>query len=157
MKITLMTVGKTSSPYVAAGLADYAKRIARYHAFEIIELPGLRKAKNLPEAEQKEREGAAILKKISPAAHVVLLDEHGRQHTSPQLAQQLNRWLLSGKKQLVFLIGGAYGFSDALYQRADERLALSKMTFSHQIVRLLFAEQLYRAFTILRNEPYHHG
>ena len=141
---------------VEALVAMYTKRLNHYVRFAITTIADVRNTKKLSEAEQKRLEGEAILKLITDSDHLMLLDEHGAEYRSIEFADMLQRRMLSGTKRLVFLIGGPYGFSDAVYQRANSKISLSKMTFSHQIVRAIFTEQLYRAFTILKNEPYHH-
>lgn len=156
MTVDLIVVGKTDLDAVNSLVELYLKRINRYVKFSVITLPDLRAAKNLPESEQKKREGANILKNISPGDFVVLLDDKGAELTSLQFAVWLEKRMAAGMKRMVFVVGGAYGFSQEVYARADDRLSLSRMTFSHQIVRAIFAEQLYRAFSILNNEPYHH-
>lgn len=155
MKIELWLVGKSMN-YVEAAVDRYEKRIHRYLPFETIIIPDV-KSKIADAEKLKQAEGELILKRLQPTDHLILLDEKGKSPDSVQFAQQLNEFMLSGKKKLVFLVGGAYGFSDEVYQRANERLSLSNMTFSHQIIRILFIEQLYRAFTIINNEPYHHA
>ena len=134
----------------------YTKRLNHYVRFAITTIADVRNTKKLSEAEQKRLEGEAILKLITDSDHLMLLDEHGAEYRSIEFADMIQRRMLSGTKRLVFVIGGPYGFSDAVYQRSNSKLSLSKMTFSHQIVRAIFTEQLYRAFTILKNEPYHH-
>ena len=156
MTADLIVVGKTDLTAVNSLLELYMKRINRYVKFSVITLPDLRAAKNLPESEQKKREGESILKNVAPGDFVVLLDDKGAEYSSLQFATWLQKRMASGMKRLVFVIGGAYGFSREVYARADEKLSLSRMTFSHQIVRAIFTEQLYRAFSILNNEPYHH-
>lgn len=156
MTIDLITVGKTDSSEVAALVGMYQKRINRYVKFSVISLPDIRNAKNMPEEALKREEGAMILKNISDWDYVVLLDDKGLEYTSPGFARWLQKRMNSGLRRLVFVIGGAYGFSAAVKERANDAVSLSRMTFSHQIVRAIFAEQLYRAFTILNNEPYHH-
>ena len=141
---------------VEALVTMYTKRLNHYVRFAITTIADVRNTKKLSEAEQKRLEGEAILKLINESDHLMLLDEHGAELRSIEFADMLQRRMLSGTKRLVFVIGGPYGFSDAVYQRANSKLSLSKMTFSHQIVRAIFTEQLYRAFTILKNEPYHH-
>jgi 23S rRNA (pseudouridine1915-N3)-methyltransferase len=141
---------------VEALVSMYTKRLNHYVRFAITTIADVRNTKKLSEAEQKRLEGEAILKLITESDHLMLLDEHGAEYRSIEFADMLQRRMLSGTKRLVFVIGGPYGFSDAIYQRANSKLSLSKMTFSHQIVRAIFTEQLYRAFTILKNEPYHH-
>ena len=137
-------------------VAMYTKRINHYVRFAITTLADIRNTRKLSESEQKRLEGEAILRLISDSDHLTLLDEHGVEYRSIEFAEVLQRRMSSGVKRLVFVIGGPYGFSDAVYQRANSKISLSKMTFSHQIVRAIFTEQLYRAFTILKNEPYHH-
>ena len=156
MNVELIVVGKTDMKEVEALVAMYTKRINHYVRFAITTIADVRNTRKLSEAEQKRLEGEAILRLINDSDHVALLDEHGAELRSIEFADMLQRRMLSGTKRLVFVIGGPYGFSDAIYQRANSKLSLSKMTFSHQIVRAIFTEQLYRAFTILKNEPYHH-
>ena len=141
---------------VEALVTMYTKRLNHYVRFAITTIADVRNTKKLSESEQKRLEGEAILKLINDSDHLMLLDERGAELRSIEFADMLQRRMLSGTKRLVFLIGGPYGFSDAVYQRANSKISLSKMTFSHQIVRAIFTEQLYRAFTILKNEPYHH-
>ena len=156
MNCELIVVGKTDMKEVEALVAMYTKRLNHYVRFAITTIADIRNTKKLSEAEQKRLEGEAILRLLSDSDHVTLLDEHGAELRSIEFAELVQRRMSSGVKRLVFVIGGPYGFSEALYQRANSKLSLSKMTFSHQIVRAIFAEQLYRAFTILKNEPYHH-
>ena len=156
MNIELIVVGKTDMKEVEALVTMYTKRLNHYVKFAITTLADVRNTRKLSEAEQKRLEGEQILKLISDADHLMLLDEHGAELRSIEFADMLQRRMSAGTKRLVFVIGGPYGFSDAVYQRANSKLSLSKMTFSHQIVRAIFTEQLYRAFTILKNEPYHH-
>ncbi len=156
MNIELIVVGKTDMREVEALVSMYTKRLNHYVRFAITTIADVRNTKKLSEAEQKRLEGEAILKLITDSDHLMLLDEHGAEYRSIEFADMLQRRMLSGTKRLVFVIGGPYGFSDAVYQRSNSKLSLSKMTFSHQIVRAIFTEQLYRAFTILKNEPYHH-
>ena len=156
MNCELIVVGKTDMKEVEALVAMYAKRLNHYVRFAITTIADIRNTKKLSEAEQKRLEGEAILRLLNESDHVTLLDEHGAELRSIEFAELVQRRMSSGVKRLVFVIGGPYGFSDAVYQRANSKLSLSKMTFSHQIVRAIFAEQLYRAFTILKNEPYHH-
>ncbi len=141
---------------VEALVAMYTKRLNHYVKFAITTLADVRNTKNLSAAEQKRMEGEAILRLVTDSDHLMLLDEHGLELRSIEFADLLQKRMSAGTKRLVFVIGGPYGFSDAVYQRANSKLSLSKMTFSHQIVRAIFTEQLYRAFTILKNEPYHH-
>ncbi len=155
MKITLLYTGKTRFSYLEEGVGDYLKRIRRYVPLEVVVIPDVRVSKKTGQPEVKRQEGAQIMKRIKPADHVVLLDEGGKRYSSVQFARHLAS--LEGKTgQTVFVTGGAYGFAEEIYRRADEKLSISDMTFSHQMVRLIFAEQLYRAYTILNGEPYHH-
>lgn len=155
MKVTLILVGKTTDKHFDAGINDYADRIKHYLPFEITIIPELKNTKSLSEEQQKEKEGKQILKLLTSSDTVVLLDEHGKEMRSIEYAQWLQKKQATAKR-LVFVIGGPYGFSPAVYSRADEKISLSKMTFSHQMVRLIFTEQLYRACTIIKGEPYHH-
>jgi 23S rRNA (pseudouridine1915-N3)-methyltransferase len=156
MNIELIVVGKTDMKEVEALVTMYTKRLNHYVRFAITTIADVRNTKKLSEAEQKRLEGEAILRLINDSDHLMLLDEHGLELRSLEFADLIQKRMSSGTKRLVFVIGGPYGFSDAVYQRANSKLSLSKMTFSHQIVRAIFTEQLYRAFTILKNEPYHH-
>jgi 23S rRNA (pseudouridine1915-N3)-methyltransferase len=156
MKITLILVGKTTDKPIEVGMDKYTKRIQRYLPFQIEVIPALKNAKKMSESEIKQKEGDLILHKTASTDHIVLLDEKGKEFTSVLFSKFIRKKMLHGMKNLVFIIGGAYGFSDAVYQRANSKIALSQMTFSHQIIRLIFLEQLYRAFTIINNEPYHH-
>jgi 23S rRNA (pseudouridine1915-N3)-methyltransferase len=149
-------IGKTDEAWLKTGIDDYFKRISRYIPFQDIIIQDIKKGKNMPEAVIKEREGELILKNISGADILVLLDEKGKLYSSREFAAFMEKQMLSGARNLFFVIGGAYGFSKDVYDRADALFSLSKMTFSHQMVRLIFAEQLYRANTIINNEPYHH-
>mgnify|MGYP006182952211 CR=1 FL=1 len=156
MQIKLIAVGKTDSREIQSLIEEYIKRLGFYIKFEMEIIQDLKNTKSLSEDSQKEKEGELILKKLQASDYLVLLDENGKQYGSVDFSDILQKKMNSGLKQLVFVIGGPYGFSDAIYQRANSKLSLSKMTFSHQMVRVFFIEQLYRAFTILRNEPYHH-
>ena len=156
MKIVLLTIGKTSERYLLDGILHYQNRLKHYIPFEIIEIPNIKKAQNLSKTELKRKESLLITQYIQSSDYVILLDDKGKTSSSLEFAQKLESWLNSGKKRLLFIVGGAYGFSDEIYSKAPEKCSLSKMTFSHQMVRLFFAEQLYRGFTILKNEPYHH-
>jgi len=156
MKITLLTVGKTDVKWVREGLDLYMSRLMHYVPFCLEEIPQLRNASALSREQVKEREGGLILNKLKATDEVILLDERGKELRSLELAALLEEKLSRSPRDLVFVIGGAYGFSRAVYERADARLSLSKMTFSHQMVRTIFAEQLYRAMTIIKGEPYHH-
>ncbi len=156
MTIKLVCIGKTDSNELKQLIDMYRKRLQFYIKFEMEVIPDLKKARNLDENQQKAKEGELILTKVQTSDFVVLLDEKGKEFTSVGFSEYIQKRLNSGMKQLIFVIGGPYGFSEDLYKRADSKLALSKLTFSHQMVRLFFTEQLYRAFTILKNEPYHH-
>jgi 23S rRNA (pseudouridine1915-N3)-methyltransferase len=156
MNIKLIAIGKTDNKNLVALIEDYAKRLSFYIKFDFEVIPDLKKVKHLSEAQQKEKEGELILAKIQNSDVLILLDENGKQMTSEAFSDYLQKHMNSGIKTLIFVIGGPYGFSDAVYNRANGKLGLSKMTFSHQMVRLFFIEQLYRGFTILKNEPYHH-
>lgn len=156
MQIKLLAVGKTDSAAITELTEIYTKRLTRYIRFEFQIVPDLKKRAKLSFEQQKKQEGDLLLNQLSPSDFVVLLDEAGKQFTSMAFADYLQQRMNSGIKNLVFIIGGPYGFSEEVYQRANGKLSLSKMTFSHQMVRLFFAEQVYRAFSILNNEPYHH-
>jgi 23S rRNA (pseudouridine1915-N3)-methyltransferase len=156
MKVILLTVGKTNEINFINSISDYQKRLKFYIPFELIELPELRNTKSLSEEQQKQREGEMLLQAIDAADDVVLLDDKGSEFTSMQFSAFMQRKMAGGSKRLVFVVGGPYGFSPAVYSRANGKISLSRMTFSHQMVRLIFVEQLYRAMTILRGEPYHH-
>ncbi|SDL46431.1 23S rRNA (pseudouridine(1915)-N(3))-methyltransferase RlmH [Kriegella aquimaris] len=157
MTIKLLAIGKTDSNQLQQLILEYQNRLKHYIKFELEIIPDIRNVKNLSEIQQKTKEGELILKKLSPTDVLILLDENGKQLTSVDFSEYLQKKMNSGMKQLVFVIGGPYGFSDAIYQKAQGKISLSKMTFSHQMVRLFVVEQLYRAFTILKNEPYHHN
>ena len=156
MQIELIVVGKTDSKEVAALVEMYAKRINRYCRFAITTLPDLRNTKNLSARQQNKSEGERILALLGEGDYVVLLDERGEEYRSMQFAEWVEKRMSSGLRRLCFVIGGPYGFSDEVYARANHKISLSRMTFSHQIVRAIFAEQIYRASSILHNEPYHH-
>lgn len=156
MNIELIVVGKTDSKEVESLVEMYAKRINRYCKFSMTTLADVRNTKNMAPSRQKQLEGEMILRLVNEGDCLTLMDERGAQYSSMEYAQWLQKRMLSGVKRLVLVIGGPYGFSEEVYARADQKISLSKMTFSHQIVRAIFAEQLYRAFTILHNEPYHH-
>ncbi len=156
MNIELVVVGKTDMKEVEALISMYSKRLNHYVRFAITTIADVRNTKKLSEGEQKRMEGEAILRLINDSDHVVLLDERGQELRSIEFADMVQRRMSAGTKRMLFIIGGPYGFSEAVYQRANSMLSLSRMTFSHQIVRAIFTEQLYRAFTILKNEPYHH-
>lgn len=156
MRTTLLTVGKTDISWVREGLETYVSRLSHYTRFSIVEIPELKGVSSFSKDAIKQKEGDLILRQLGASDFVVLLDEHGREYRSVEFAAMLQNLMSRTSRDIVFVIGGAYGFSDAVYSRADAKLSLSKMTFSHQLVRTIFAEQLYRAFTIMRGEPYHH-
>ncbi len=156
MNIKLLAIGKTDDKNLQTLIEQYQKRLSFYVKFDLEVIPDIKNAKNLSEAQQKEKEGELILSKITPTDQLVLLDENGKSFSSVGFSDYLQKKMNSGVKTLVFVIGGPYGFSDMVYQKANGKVSLSEMTFSHQMVRLFVVEQIYRAFTILRNEPYHH-
>lgn len=156
MTIKLLAIGKTDSKPLQSLISEYEKRLKHYIKFEIELIPDIKNVKNLSEAQQKEKEGELILKKLVPTDVLILLDENGKHLSSVGFSEYLQKKMNAGIKQLVLVIGGPYGFSDEVYTAAQGKISLSKMTFSHQMVRLFVTEQIYRAFTILRNEPYHH-
>lgn len=156
MTVELIVIGKTDSKEIAALVEMYARRVNFYCKFAVTALPDVRNTRNLTVKQQRTAEGEAILRQTTDGDYVVLLDERGEEMRSVKFAYWLQKRMNSGVKRLVLVIGGPYGFSDEVYRRADAKLSLSRMTFSHQIVRAIFAEQIYRAFTILNNEPYHH-
>ena len=156
MTIKLLTIGKTDNKHLQQLIDDYTKRLSHYIKFEFEIIPDLKKVKHLSEAEQKQKEGELILSKLNSSDVLILLDENGKQYDSVGFSSYLQKHMNSGIKQLVFIIGGPYGFSEDVYRKAKGKVSLSKMTFSHQMVRLFVVEQIYRGFTILRNEPYHH-
>ena len=157
MTIKLIVVSKTDIPYLQTGIDDYSKRLKHYCDFELVVIPALKNAGTLRPEELKEREGQLILKQLEKVESAVLLDEHGKEYTSVGFSEFLQKQMNSGIRSLAFVIGGAYGFSPAVYAAAQHRLSLSQMTFNHQMVRLFFVEQLYRAHTILRHEKYHNS
>ena len=156
MEVKLVTVGKTDVPWVKEGLDLYVSRLRHYVPFTLVEIPQLKNVSAFSQEQIKEKEGELILKQVAPGDTVILLDERGRQYRSVEWADWIQRQLSMGGKGLVFVVGGAYGFSQKVYDRSNGLVSLSIMTFSHQMVRTVFAEQLYRAFTIIRGEPYHH-
>lgn len=156
MKISLIVIGKTDASYFVDAINEYKNRLVHYIPFEMEIIPDIKNVKNLREEQQKEKEGELILKMLQTGDYLVLLDEHGKSFTSMEFATYLERKMHVVSKRLVFVIGGPYGFSEAVYKAASEKISLSKMTFSHQMIRLIFVEQIYRAMTILNNEPYHH-
>jgi len=156
MKIILLQTGKTTDKHVTEIVDLYTNRIKKYSVFEIISLPDLKNTKNMPIQEQKFKEATKILKSVSDDDYIILLDEKGREFTTVEFSKAMGKMILLQKKRIVFVIGGPWGFSEAVYSKADLKMSLSKMTFPHQLVRLLFLEQLYRVFTIIKGEPYHH-
>ena len=156
MNIKLIAIGKTDNKALESLIDDYTKRLSFYIKFDLDIISDIKNVKNFSESQQKEKEGELILAKLTPADQVILLDENGASFSSVKFADVLQKKMNAGVKTLVFVIGGPYGFSDVVYQKAQAKVSLSVMTFSHQMVRLFFIEQLYRGFTILRNEPYHH-
>jgi 23S rRNA (pseudouridine1915-N3)-methyltransferase len=156
MKITLLVIGKTDKDFVKKGIDEYQKRLVHYLPFELKIIPDLKNTKNLSENQQKQKEGDLILDKIKPTDSLILLDEKGKEFSSVDFSKFIEQKMVSGSRNLVFVIGGPYGFSDDVYSKAQGKISLSKMTFSHQMIRMIFTEQLYRAMTILKGEPYHH-
>ena len=156
MKITLLQTGKTADRNMAELVDLYTNRIKKYTIFEIITLPEMKNTKNMPVREQKNKEALKILQSVTIDDYVILLDEKGKEFRTVEFSEALKKMLLLPKKRIIFVIGGPWGFSEAVYSRADIKMSLSKMTFPHQLVRLLFLEQLYRVFTIIKGEPYHH-
>lgn len=156
MNIKLIAIGKTDNKQLQSLMDDYQKRLSFYVKFDMEIISDIKNVKNLSELQQKEKEGELILSKITPTDQLILLDENGKNFSSMEFSTELQKKMNSGVKTLVYVIGGPYGFSESVYQKAQGKISLSKMTFSHQMVRLFFIEQLYRGFTILKNEPYHH-
>jgi len=156
MTIKLLAIGKTDNKALQQLVSEYEKRLRHYIKFELEIISDIKNSKNLSEAQQKQKEGELILKKISATDALILLDENGKQYTSIDFSEYLQKKMNSGIKQLVFVIGGPDGFSESVFQKAQGKISFSKMTFSHQMIRLFAVEQVYRAFTILRHEPYHH-
>lgn len=156
MKIELAVIGKTSIGYLKKGIDEYIKRLKHYVPFEIKYIDDIKNTKNISEDQQKRTEGAKILSLLDKSDFVVLLDEHGKEYTSMQYSSYIQKRMLSGVKKVVFVIGGPYGFSQEVYDRANDKISFSKMTFNHEMIRLIFTEQLYRAYTIINHEPYHH-
>ncbi|MDO9185313.1 MAG: 23S rRNA (pseudouridine(1915)-N(3))-methyltransferase RlmH [Bacteroidia bacterium] len=157
MKITLILNGKTDDDYLIKGFSTYEQRLKHYISFETIVIPALKNTKALSIEQQKQKEGELIFKNIQSSDRLILLDENGKEYSSVNFSDFIQQQMNSGIKNIVFVVGGPYGFSDEIYKRANGKISLSKMTFSHQMVRLFFVEQLYRAMTILKNEPYHHS
>lgn len=156
VKVCFLILGKTTESYLKEGMAIFEKRLRNYLPFEIKQIPELKNTSSLSFDQQKQQESKLILANIDPADWVVLLDEAGLEFTSVSFSKYIQQSMIQNRKSMIFVIGGPYGFSREVYQRANEKISLSKMTFSHQMVRLIFLEQLYRAMTILKNEPYHH-
>jgi len=156
MKITLLVTGKTEEKYLIEGIEKYLNRLKHYIGFNMIVIPDVKNTKNLSEAQQKAKEAEMMLKHINNPDTVILLDEKGKKYTSVLFSNYLNKQMIGSVQHLVFVIGGPYGFDETVYKRANGSMSLSDMTFSHQMVRLFFVEQLYRAFSILKGEPYHH-
>lgn len=156
MKIALIVIGKTDAGYFVEAINEYKNRLVHYIPFEMVVIPDIKNAKNLSESQLKEKEGELILKTLQAGDYLVLLDEKGKEFTSMQFSAYIEKKMHTVPKRLVFVVGGPYGFSEAVYKAAGEKISLSKMTFSHQMIRLIFVEQIYRAMTILNNEPYHH-
>lgn len=156
MNIKLIAIGKTDNKNLQSLIEEYQKRLSFYIKFELEIIPDIKNGKNLSESQQKEKEGEFILSKIAPTDQLILLDENGKTFSSIEFSAELQKKMNTGVKTVVFVIGGPYGFSESVYAKAQAKISLSQMTFSHQMVRLFFIEQLYRGFTILKNEPYHH-
>lgn len=156
MKFILLVVGKTVEKHYITAIADYVERTKHYTSFDMEVIPELKNTKSLSMEQQKEKEGELILKALQPGDVVVLLDEHGKEFRSVEFANWIERKMHTVNKRLIFIIGGPYGFAPSVYAAAQEKISLSKMTFSHQMIRLIFVEQLYRALSILNNSPYHH-
>ena len=157
MRITLLLIGATDKKYLIEGIEEYQKRLVHYLPFEIRVIPDIKNSRHLSEEQQKEREGKLILDLVSSGDELILLDVEGVELSSPGLANWIEKKMLSGTRHLIFVVGGPYGFPESVYKRADSKMSLSKLTFPHQLVRLLFVEQLYRAMTIIKGEPYHHA
>lgn len=156
MKVKLVCIGKTDKDYIIEGVKEYEKRLKHYISFESVLLPDIKNSKNLTEIQQKEKEGEVLLSQIKESDYVIILDEKGKEYSSVEFSKMIEKQMVAGLKTLVFVVGGPYGFSKQMYDRANAKISLSQMTFSHQMVRLIFTEQLYRAMTILKGEPYHH-
>lgn len=157
MRITLLLVGSTDKKYLIEGIEDYQKRLIHYLPFDIRVIPDIKNSRHLTSDQQNEKEGKALLDQVSPGDELILLDVDGAEFSSTDFAGWIEKRMVSGIKQLTFAVGGPYGFSEAVCKRADKRISLSRLTFPHQLVRLLFIEQLYRAMTIIKGEPYHHA
>ena len=155
MKISLLTIGKTNASYLATGIKEYEKRLQRFINFELKSISDIKNARKLSPAEIKNKEGQLLLKNIKSNDFVILLDERGKTFSSISFAEYLQKQMNQGVSNITFVVGGAYGFSEAIYKRANAKISLSKMTFSHQIIRLIFVEQIYRAYAIINHHPYH--
>ena len=156
MEICVLSIGKISSQWIQQGLEVFENRIGKYNKYTSIVLPDIKNAKSLTKEIIKEEEGKQILTQLSPSDFVVIMDEKGKEFTSREFSEWIQKQMSSGKKRLLFIIGGPYGFSKGIYERADFKIALSKMTFTHEMAKLLLSEQIYRSMSILKGEPYHH-
>ena len=156
MKILLLTIGNTDKKYMREGIDDYVKRLTFYIPFEMKVIPDIKNRSSLSTELQKEKEGQLILNQVSSGDLLILLDEHGTEFSSVAFSKWIEKKMIAGTRQLIFVIGGPYGFSNIVYQRSDIKISMSKLTFSHQMARMIFVEQIYRAMTIIKNEPYHH-
>ena len=156
MKVSLILVGRTANKHLTELIDDYASRVKHYVSFDITVIPELKNTKSLSADQQKQMEGEQILRQLQQGDHIVLLDEHGKEMRSIEFSKYMEKKMQTVSKRLIFIIGGPYGFSSEVYAKANDKLSLSQMTFSHQMIRLIFVEQLYRAMTIMRGEPYHH-
>ena len=156
MKITLLVVGKTNEKYFNDAINEYIGRLKHYISFEIIVIQDIKNVKNMTIEQQKDKEGEEIYKHVNTNDYVILLDECGKEYSSVKFADYIEKKMIAGSRRIIFVIGGSYGFSQKVYDLANDKVSLSKMTFSHQMVRLIFVEQLYRAMTILKGQPYHH-
>ncbi len=156
MKITLLLIGKTDDDYLKKGINKYLERLKHYIPVSVEVIPALKNTRKLTKGQQKQKEGEQVLSKVSSGDHLILLDENGKEFSSEQFAKHIEKKMITGTRCIVFVVGGPYGFSDEIYKRCNEKVSLSRMTFSHQMVRLVFTEQLYRAMTIIKGEPYHH-
>ncbi len=157
MRIKLVLIGKTDSDFLKQGIEEYTKRLKHYLNFNMVIIPDIKNVKNLSEIQQKQKEGELLINQIGTGDFVVLLDEKGKEYSSVEFSKFIEKQMISGLRNLTFMVGGPYGFSDEVYKKANSKLALSRMTFSHQMVRMIFVEQLYRAMTIIKGEPYHHN
>jgi len=156
MKLHLLYIGKTDKSYIKQGFEEYSSRVKKYLPFEIIEISDIKNTKNMPAEVQKQKEGELILNKLPKNCELILLDENGKELSSMKFAQYIENKMVNSGRDICFCIGGPYGFSEKVYKASSGKISLSKMTFSHQMIRMIFSEQLYRAFSIINNEPYHH-